>query len=201
VNDGLLRHNDADQLNGRLQLTARQLLARVGRLACVLIVCCWARTAAAQNLMNPGFETGALGAWQVYISGTGSVTVGTGAHSGRYGITETANNNTEVTFQDVTGLTPGQTYLVSVWVASSSATSGTVALDIHDTQGNGWVGITITPGTSWQQISQAYTVTGNGAMRIHLYENPGPETTYWDDVTLIPVLPLNGGFETEQECV
>src|SRR5690348_13500566 len=48
------------------------------------------------------------------------------------------------------------------------------------------------PGTSWQRISQAYTVDSTSAMRIHLFENPGPETSYWDEVTIRIEAIVNG---------
>jgi hypothetical protein len=150
----------------------------------------------AQVVVNPGFETGSLAGWSVYIPGTGNAVVGSTGHSGSYGLTEGPNSPADIAYQDVYGLTPGQTYVVSVWVEASASNAGTVTLAIHDTQGNGLVQNTLTPATSWQQIAQTYTVTGTGGMRIHLYQNGGSESTYWDDVSLAPVLPLNGGFET-----
>ena len=59
-----------------------------------------------------------------------------------------------------------------------------MTLAVHDTLGNGWMSNTLTPTTGWQFFSQTYTVNGTGALRIHLYTNPGSEVTYWDDVAL-----------------
>jgi hypothetical protein len=141
--------------------------------------------------LNGGFETGLVSPWQGW-----GIALGTTPHSGSYGLTENPTSSNDVAFQDLYGLTPGQTYLISAWVASSSTSTGTVSIAVHDTQGNGLVQNIITPATSWQQFSQVYTVSANGAMRIHLYENAGSETTYWDDVTLTPLPPANAGFET-----
>ena len=150
------------------------------------------QTARAQSVLNPGFETASLPPWTLYGTGT----IGSVPHSGAYGLTMQANGGNSVAFQDIYGLNPGQTYVVSAWVLSSASTTATVALLLHDTQGNGTVTTSVVPGTSWQRISQAYTVTSNGAMRIHLYQYEGSETTYWDDVAVAPAPPPNGGFES-----
>jgi Carbohydrate binding domain len=135
--------------------------------------------------VNSGFELGSLGSWQKYIAGSGTITVGSGScRTGTFCLVQMQNSSDEVAYQDVFGLTPGQTYTVSVWVKSSVAKSNAVVLAIHGTWGGGWVSSTASVTTSWQQISQTYTVSSNGAMRIHLYELAGDETTYWDDVTI-----------------
>ena len=176
-----------------------RLLCRFFSVSVGLAVClgCMGSAARAQSIVDPGFETGTLSSWQTVVFGSqGSVTVGPAAHSGRYGLTQGPNNNAEVAYQDVLGLVPGQTYLVSAWVASSSTNTGSITLAVHDTEGGNWQSTGLTPSNFWQRVSQAYTVNGTGALRIHLYENQGPETTYWDDVTLTPVPPVNAGFET-----
>jgi hypothetical protein len=65
---------------------------------------------------NAGFESGSLGPWQGW-----KITVGSTAHSGSYGLTEAPTTSNDVAFQDIYGLIPGQTYLVSAWVKSSTA--------------------------------------------------------------------------------
>ena len=99
------------------------------------------------------------------------------------------NSSDECIYQDIFGLTPGQTYTVTAWVMAS-APSSNVLVAIHDTEGNGWVSTQFSIGTSWQQVSQSFTVGANGAMRIHFYELPGSETTWWDDIT------ITGNFST-----
>lgn len=143
---------------------------------------------------NAGFETGALGPWQPLVVGTGSVAVGSTAHSGSYGLTMGPNNEDEVAYQDVFGLAPWQTYTVSAWVMASA--SNPVQLCITDTEGNGWACNETMIGTGWQQISQTYSVTDNGALRINLYTLAGSATAYWDDVQVVPVPPVNAGFES-----
>lgn len=144
--------------------------------------------------VNGGFETGSLAPWDSVTSGSGSVAIGSIAHSGSYGVTETATTGQDIAYQDVFGFTPGQIYIVSAWVSATGA--NTAALAIQDTLGNGFVENTVTASTSWQQVSQAFVADNTAAMRIHLYAMAGSQTVYWDDVTAVPVPPLNGGFET-----
>ena len=142
---------------------------------------------------NGDFETGTLSPW--FIAG-GSASIGSISHGGVYDATLGGTTTQSWIFQDVAGLIPGQMYEVSVWVESSSASNNGVELWLHDTQGNGLVSNTITPGTGWQQFSVAFTATAVGKLRIHLIQLSGTsENTYWDDVTVRP-LPPNGGFET-----
>lgn len=64
---------------------------------------------------NAGFETGALTPWIPYQGGpTGGVTVTATGHSGSYSLMQSPNqapnNPDEAAFQDIYGLTPGQSY-------------------------------------------------------------------------------------------
>jgi hypothetical protein len=65
---------------------------------------------------------------------------------------------------------------------------------LHDTAGNGWVFNSLSPVPGWQLLSQIYTVSSNGAMRVALIAPGGSGTIYWDDVSVIP-LPPDPGFE------
>lgn len=153
-------------------------------------------------IANGAFQSGSLSpGWNTYIpsGGTGSITVTSAAAlSGSYGLQEGANSNGEVVYQTVQGLTPGQSYMVAAWVKLGSGTAGTVYLYADDTTGaNSCVSPAIPPtATSWQQISCLYTVTSNQAMNVHLVENAGSFTSYWNNVTVTLVPPVNGGFET-----
>lgn len=142
---------------------------------------------------NGDFETGSLGPWLI-IGGNGSV--GTVAHTGRFGATLGGTTTQSWIYQDVAGLIPGQMYVVSTWVQSSLAQNNGVTVALHDTQGNGAVYNSVAATTGWQLVSTAFTATSTGKLRIHLVQNPGTaELTYWDDVTVTPV-PPNGDFET-----
>ncbi len=150
---------------------------------------------------NGTFESGTFSPpWNTYIpsGGTGSITVAAqAALSGNYGLEEGPNSSDEVAYQTVTGLTPGQSYVVSAWVMLGSGTAGKVFLYADDTTGaNACVTPQITPATNWQQMSCVYTVTSNQAMNVHLVENAGSFTSYWDNVTATLVPPVNGGFES-----
>ncbi len=151
--------------------------------------------------VNGGFESGTFSQpWNTFIPGgaTGSVSVSAlAAHSGSYGLLEGSNSSDEVAYQTVNGLTPGQSYLASAWVKLGSGTAGTAYLYADDTTGaNACATPLIPPATIWQQMSCVYTATSNQTMNIHLVETAGPLSTYWDDVALTPIPPLNGGFES-----
>jgi hypothetical protein len=49
----------------------------------------------------------------------------------------------------------------------------------------------VTPTATWSQISCTFTATSTQAMTIHLGENMGAFTTYWDDVEVSGPLPSN----------
>lgn len=113
-----------------------------------------------------------------------------------YSLTLGGATATSWVYQDATGFIPGSIYEISVWVKSSIATTNGVQLWLQDTHGNGSISTVAYPGTSWQQISGAFTATATGQLRIHMIQLPGTaETTYWDDVTITP-LPPNSDFET-----
>jgi hypothetical protein len=151
--------------------------------------------------VNGGFETGNFGEyWLTYIpkGGTGSFDISPlAAHSGSYGLIQGPNSNLEATFQTVSGLVPGQPYLISAWVMLGSGSSGTVFLYAQDPGSSSACGTPNTPATpEWQQISCVFTATSFQAVTLILAQNWGPFSTYWDDVALTPVPPVNGGFES-----
>ncbi|MDQ2843685.1 MAG: choice-of-anchor D domain-containing protein, partial [Acidobacteriota bacterium] len=140
---------------------------------------------------NGDFERGLSSPWNL----VGVASIGLQAHSGSYGLTEQAVSGTTLAYQDVSGLIPGQTYVVSAWVKSSTATTNGAELWLHDTNGQGIAGTVVYPGTGWQQITTLFKATNTGAVRIHLCDFAGPESLYWDDVTIAPAL-ANGDFES-----
>jgi Carbohydrate binding domain len=152
-------------------------------------------------LLNPGFETGTFSPpWNSFIppGGTGSVSVSaSAAYSGSYGLVEGPNSSAEVAYQIVNSLTPGQSYLASAWVALGSGTAGTAYLYADDSTGANACGSSVVaPTATWQPLSCAYTVTNNRALSVHLVENSGQFSTYWDNTALTPLPPVNGGFES-----
>lgn len=54
----------------------------------------------------------------------------------------------------------------------------------------------ITPASTWQQLNCLYTATSSGAVILFQAQNVGAFTTYWDDAAVIPVPPVNPGFES-----
>src|SRR5262249_17892359 len=119
------------------------------------------------------------------------------ARSGRYGLVEGANSSLEAAYQTISGLAPGQPYVISAWVMLGSGTPGAVFLRATDPGSDSACStplITVT--AQWQQISCTYTATSFQAVTVILAQNWGPFSTYWDDIALTPVPPVNGGFES-----
>jgi Carbohydrate binding domain len=138
------------------------------------------------------FENATLSPW---VNNGGNASVGTTSYAGSYGLTLGGTTTQSWISQDASGFNPGQMYQVSAWVKSSTATTNGVELWLHDTQGNGAIANVSYPGTSWQQISGAFTATATRRLRVHLVQIPGTaETTYWDSVS-VSSLPPNGDFE------
>jgi hypothetical protein len=79
--------------------------------------------------------------------------------------------------------------------SANSGNSVTVAATTQES-GNAWaVAPHVTPTTIWQPITEPYTVTSTGGMRFLLYQLGGSQNTYWDDVLITPLPPVNAGFE------
>jgi hypothetical protein len=148
--------------------------------------------------VNPGFETGTIAPW--LQSGPGSQTIAAvAAHSGNYGLVQTPSASPFVAaFQAIYGLTPGQPYVVSAWIKAAAATTVVCDLQAYNpVGGSNLVDAGKVPSaTAWQQVSVTYTAPANGALQIVMYANWGSGTTYWDDVVVTPVPPVNPGFET-----
>ncbi len=150
---------------------------------------------------NGTFESGYLSSpWNAYIpsGGFGTVTISsTAALGGNYGLMQGPSSAGEAAYQTIQGLTQGQTYLVSAWVKLASGVAGTVSLSAEDTTGsNICTSPQLTAPVFWAQIGCVYTANGTQAIRIHLAEQAGSFSTYWDNVTVSPVPPVNPGFET-----
>lgn len=88
-------------------------------------------------------------------------------------------------FQDVGGLIPGKTYVVSVLVAGAADNSGASGhLSLHDTEGANYAqSPDVSPGGEWQEVSSQFVATETGSMRVHLVRNGGsPGPIYFDSV-------------------
>jgi hypothetical protein len=137
---------------------------------------------------NPGFESGALGAWSPW----NTVSIGTtDPHNGYYDVVLGANSSAE---QVISGLLPSTTYTFGGW-ARNDSTSESVRIGVKNYGGSeiyyslsgtssGYGSVTFTTGSSSTQATvYAYHATSSGLV-------------YADDLSLHQDLVANPGFET-----
>jgi microsomal dipeptidase-like Zn-dependent dipeptidase len=143
---------------------------------------------------NAGFEWRTLNAWAVYSPepGFSATTTSERAASGGYSLAEA--NSMGIVYQDVDGLQPGRTYVVSARVSWSSGASAPGELSMHNTAGGNFSQRVVSPSTGWRSVSLLYTADRTGRARIHLVRQAGAGVVFWDDVTLTEA-PNDPGFE------
>src|SRR5260370_5560166 len=108
------------------------------------------------DVINPGFEGNSSQGWALGHWGATSVVTNTQAHSGSYSLAQSWAT-TGGSFQDISGLAPGASYQVSVWVRADAGTSAQMILWLHDTTGSNAANTAaITPGPSEQQMTVTY---------------------------------------------
>jgi hypothetical protein len=131
-------------------------------------------------LADADFEESTLSAWPTFQNVT-AVVSSARAHSGKHSLAETAGAGS--VYQDLFGLTPGQTYQVVAWVAGTPGTTATAQISIYDPGANvATFSTPLTPQENWQMISHSARVSSKGILRIHLFRNPGLGIIFWDDV-------------------
>ncbi len=136
-------------------------------------------------VLSSGFEGGSSQGWVLGYSGANSVVTNAQAHSGSYSLAQ-SGATAGGSFQDVSGLAPGASYQVSVWVRADAGTTAQMYLWLHDTTGaNAESTAAITPGQSWQQVTLTYVANSTGKVRIHLGYVAGAGTIYYDDVQVV----------------
>jgi len=141
------------------------------------------------DVINPGFEGNSSQGWTLGYWGANSVVTNTQAHSGSYSLAQ-SGATTGGSFQDVSGLAPGASYQISVWVRADAGTTAQMFLWLHDTTGGNAESTTaIMPGQSWQQVTLTYVANSTGQLRIHLHYIAGAGTVYYDDVQVTALNP------------
>jgi hypothetical protein len=90
-------------------------------------------------------------------------------------------------FQDIRGLTPGQSYRVFAGVSSAAGPSTQVALWLHDGAEHAGAISWTTPSATWQDLGVGFTATATGILRVHLHSYGGAGTVYWDNVRVVRV--------------
>jgi hypothetical protein len=134
-------------------------------------------------LPNSDFESGALAPWRPYLSAEPKVT-GEKVHGGKFALAEAAGDGS--VYQDVSGLVPGSDYRFTAFVSGSL--DGTAAAQIalwEPDSGPAALSPAVTPGPTWQVVSQSVTAGASGTIRLHLFRHSGRGAIYWDDARLV----------------
>lgn len=128
---------------------------------------------------NGDFETGSLAPWAPFEEVHASVTP-EDKHAGNYGLAESEDAGS--VYQDITGLEPGKRYRIMAWVSASPGATAPAQIAVWDPAANvaSYSGAII-PNSNWQPVEMS-TAAKSGALRIHLFREPGSGTVYWDDV-------------------
>jgi hypothetical protein len=132
---------------------------------------------------NSDFEFGSLTPWLPYLSAEPTVT-GDKVHGGRFALAEAGGDGS--VYQDVSGLVPGSDYTFTAFVSGSSDGSATAQLALWEPgTGRATMSALVTPGPTWQVISQSIRAGVSGTIRLHLLRHSGRGTIYWDDARLV----------------
>jgi len=142
-------------------------------------------------MVNPGFESAIGTGWS---TSPGPATVSTAASRNVLGI-QAASDVTanDVIYQDVVGLTSGQTYVIEAWLYSDGSTSGFLTLN-DSTGANVVTGSPANPGPTWTRLSLLYVANATGKVRIQLTHDATTGQIYWDDVG---VYPYQGAYASD----
>jgi hypothetical protein len=185
-------------MKGNVAFSRTILLAAIAALTMAM----GGRAAAANLVTNPGFESPIDPAWTIeYVFGGPSdflvkdrATVA--EHSGDYGLYfRNMHDGTMHAYarQVVTGLTPGASYAVSVWM--KHVWDRTDVYDVYMEALGGSASQTSPASTAtYAQYTLAQTADSSGKVEIRLHFNKFSDTTdyeiaegYFDDVSLAPV--------------
>lgn len=142
---------------------------------------------------NGGFERGSLGIWQAFNTEDGQYEPFVAADHGRTGKYGAAQVLNSIIFQDMDGLTPGVTYVISGWASTVAGFAPHGVLWAHNTLEGNVRSAPVAPGASWQLVSLLYTADSTGKVRIHLARDGGAGPLLWDDVTITKGVPNGGG--------
>jgi hypothetical protein len=130
---------------------------------------------------NADFEGGTLSPWLPYLSAEPKIDADQ-VHGGKFALAETGGDGS--VYQDVSGLVPGD-YTFTAFVSGTLGGTATAQLALWEPgPGPAVMSPVVTPGPSWQLVSQSVTVGAPGIIRLHLLRHPGQGTIYWDDTKL-----------------
>ena len=141
--------------------------------------------AAANLLVNPGFETGTLSGWT--CSATDHVTTSP-VHSGSAALAGAASASDDAQCTQTVSVQPSSAYTLTGWVQGSYVFLGDTGTGTSDT--NAWTA----SASGWQQLSTSFT-TGASTTSVTVYVHGwyGEGTYYADDLSLAGAAGSGGG--------
>ena len=155
------------------------------------------RTRVHPEVSQSGFEGPFLNPWNVWANADAELTSKT-ARSGRQSLALSGTGG--AVYQDVSGVSPGRLYQVTAWVKAEPGTEGKVSLDLHDGRKQSVVSTAAVKvsDSEFELLTQDFTATESGVVRVHLNYRGGDGTVYFDDVTVTEKSVVNGGFERNE---
>jgi hypothetical protein len=134
------------------------------------------------SLVDPGFEDSNLDDWPSFLAVRVAVATDR-ARTGLHSLAQTDGDGS--VYQDIKGLEPGKSYLVSAWVSASPGATSTAQIALWDPGTNVLTeSPPFHPGTEWQLLTHSMAASSSGTLRLHLFRRGGTGSIYWDDVSV-----------------
>jgi len=143
------------------------------------------------QLPNRSFEGGSAPPWMTWSrSSARAVAVNvecTKSYHGSCALQQAGRSG--ITFQETSGLVPGNQYEITAWAISDPGSTARVSLWVHDgAEHNAAVDNTRTPDSKhWERFAVRFLASQTGKVRIHLNYDTGVGAAYWDNVRITPV--------------
>jgi hypothetical protein len=133
-------------------------------------------------ILDPGFEDKDLAAWPSFLHANSTIATDR-ARTGSHSLVQTAGDGS--VWQDIRGLEPGRTYVITAWVSSSPGSTATAQIGAWDPGTNtSTTSPELKPGSDWQLLTHSRVASESGTLRLHLFRKDGTGPIYWDDVSV-----------------